>query len=64
MLDHHDAVEVTVVRNAENGKVLSAVATWANGESDILYDLSPASVRPNAVHVSTTRQAPPPTRTG
>lgn len=57
MLAHYDAVEVTVVRNAANGNVIHAVATWSNGESDVLYHVSPSSVRPKSVHVCMTRRA-------
>lgn len=39
MLAHFGAVEVTVVRNAEDGKILSAVATYADGETEILYHM-------------------------
>lgn len=55
-LEQYDAVEVTVVRDAETGNVISAVAEFANGVKDVLFHASPSSVRPKAVHVSTTRR--------
>jgi hypothetical protein len=63
-LEQYDALEVTVVRDAETGKVISAVAEFANGVKDVLYHASPSMVRPKAVHVSTTKRAAPEPPTG
>jgi hypothetical protein len=42
---------VTVVRDAETGNVISAVAEFANRVKDALFHASPSSVRAKAIHV-------------
>jgi hypothetical protein len=64
MLDHYEAVEVTVLRDAGTGNVISAVAEFANGVKDVLYHISPSAVRPKSVHIITTRRTELDPRTG
>jgi hypothetical protein len=55
ILEHYDAVEVTVARN-ENGQVVNAVATYADGETDVLFRASLRGIRPESVQITTTRR--------
>lgn len=59
MLAHYDAVEVEVVRDADTGEVISAIATYDDGEVELLFHMSPASVRAKRVRASTSRRALP-----
>ena len=55
LLEHYDAVEVTVVRN-EKGQVLNAAATFADGGTDVLFHASLRGIRPEGISVTTTRR--------
>jgi len=56
MLAHNDADEITVVRNAADGKIINAVATYADGETEILYHVSLRDLRVERVHAISSRR--------